>query len=71
MTGLQNFRTSGLLMQSLVLWPASHKARGLVILSIDLEEALRMHADWAYLRSLGADHDMSAVAALPDTVTVA
>ena len=43
----------------------------LVVLRVDLEEALRVVAHWAYLWSVLAYHDVSAVAALPDALIVA
>ena len=43
----------------------------LIVLSVDLEEALRMVADGAYFRSILADHDVTTVAALPDALIVA
>ena len=43
----------------------------LVVLRVDFEEALRVVAHWAYLWSVLAYHDVSAVAALPDALIVA
>ena len=43
----------------------------LKVISHDLEIALRMVARWTYLRSFFTDDDMSAVAALPDDITLA
>ena len=49
----------------------SGSGASLVVVLLYLEEALRMVADGAYGRSLLADNDVSAVAALPDAVAVA
>ena len=45
--------------------------RTLVVLSLNLEVALWVVADWANLWSLLAYYDMTAVGALPDAVAVA
>ena len=44
---------------------------GLVVLSLELEEALRMLADRTYLGSLRTNDNVSAVAANPDGIAVA
>ena len=43
----------------------------LIVLSVNFEEALWVFAGWANLRGLRADNDMTAVATLPYTVTIA
>ena len=43
----------------------------LVVLSLNLEVSLRMNTYWAYLRSLLAYVDVTAVRALPDHIAVA
>ena len=43
---------------------------GSIIVGVELKISLRVVADRTYVGSGGADHDMAAVAALPDAVSV-
>lgn len=58
-------------MHRLTREPSIGQSALLIVLGLDFEECLRMVADRAFLRSLLAYVDVSAVRALPDDIAFA